>query len=202
MLHQSFAFDMLTRLGSRALSALGYSNDDPVTNSEVELDDSKVISGDWVFVREKRPQRSCTKRNSGETEEWFTVTRKRNKFKPNSDNVNFEYDTLDDLLQKDKNVNRKQTHKSRGTVAFVENQNNSVGTMLTRNQRKLMMAAEESKVMLERGTKPKRKENSFSSRNQSKRQNRVTTQAEGNKQGRKRHMMATTYSGKGGQRGR
>ena len=196
---------MLTRLGSRALSTLGYgsSNDDSATDSEIELDDSKVISGDWVFVREKRPQRSCTKRNSSEAEEWFTVTRKRNKFKPNSQNVNLEYDTIDDLLQNDKNVNLKQKHKSRPTIDFVENQNNSVGTVLTRNQRKLMMAAEESKVMLERGTKPKRMQNTDTgSRNQSKRQNKVTMQTEGNKRGRKRHTMATTYSGKGGQRGR
>lgn len=195
---------MLTRLGSRALSALGCSssNDDSTTDSEIELDDSKIISGDWVFVREKRPQRSCTKRNSSKTEEWFTVTRKRNKFKPNSENVNLEYDTMDDLLQHDKNVNTKQKHKSRDTIGFVENQNNSVGTVLTRNQRKLMMAAEESKVMLERGTKPKRIQSTSSSRNQSKRQNKVTMQAEGNVRGRKRHMMATTYSGKGGQRGR
>ena len=196
---------MLTRLGSRALSTLGYSNsnDDSATDSEIELDDSKVISGDWVFVREKRPQRSCTKRNSSEAEEWFTVTRKRNKFKPNSENVNLEYDTIDDLLQNDKNVHLKQKHKSRPTIDFVENQNNSVGTVLTRNQRKLMMAAEESKVMLERGTKPKRIQNTDTgSRNQSKRQNKVTMQTEGNKRGRKRHTMATTYSGKGGQRGR
>ena len=196
---------MLTRLGSRALSTLGYgsSNDDSATDSEIELDDSKVISGDWVFVREKRPQRSCTKRNSSEAEEWFTVTRKQNKFKLNSQNVNLEYDTIDDLLQNDKNVNLKQKHKSRPTIDFVENQNNSVGTVLTRNQRKLMMAAEESKVMLERGTKPKRMQNTDTgSRNQSKRQNKVTMQTEGNKRGRKRHTMATTYSGKGGQRGR
>ena len=187
------------------MSTLGYgsSNDDSATDSEIELDDSKVISGDWVFVREKRPQRSCTKRNSSEAEEWFTVTRKRNKFKPNSQNVNLEYDTIDDLLQNDKNVNLKQKHKSRPTIDFVENQNNSVGTVLTRNQRKLMMVAEESKVMLERGTKPKRMQNTDTgSRNQSKRQNKVTMQSEGNKRGRKRHTMATTYSGKGGQRGR
>jgi hypothetical protein len=193
---------MLTRLGSCALSALGYSsNDDSATDSEMEFDDSKVISGDWVFVREKRPQRKCTKQNTSQTDEWFRVTRKQNKIKPDSKNVNIDYDTMDDLLQSEEGVNTKQKNKSRETTGFVENQNNSVGTVLTRNQRRLMMVAEESKMMLERGTKPKRLQNTSSGRNQNKHQNKVMMQADSNKRGRKRHMMASTYSGKGGRRG-
>jgi hypothetical protein len=192
---------MLTRLGSRALSTLGYgNNDDSTAESEMELYDSKVISGDWVFIREKRPQRSCTKQNSHQKEEWFTVIRKQNKKKPTSENVNLEYDTMEDLLESEEGVNTKQKD-SRETTGFVENQNNSVGTVLTRNQRRLMMAAEESKLMLERGTKPKRLQNTSSGKIQNKHQNKVVMQTESNKRGRKRHMMASTYSGKGGRRG-
>ena len=188
---------MLTRLGSRALNAIGYSSNDD-SASRIEFDDSKVISGDWVFVREKRPERSCTKRNSSQKEEWFTVTRKQNKTKPASEDVSIEYDTMDDLLQAEEGVSTK--HKKSGeTMGFVENQNNAVGTVLTRNQRKLTMAAEESKMLLERGTKPKRLQNT--SKNQVKHQNKVVVQSESNKRGRKRHMMASTYSGKGGKRG-
>ena len=192
---------MLTRLGSRALRTLGYgNNDDSTAESEMELYDSKVISGDWVFIREKRPQRSCTKQNSHQKEEWFTVIRKQNKKKPTSENVNLEYDTMDDLLESEDGVNTKQKN-SRETTGFVENQNNSVETVLTRNQRRLMMAAEESKLMLERGTKPKRLQNTSSGKIQNKHQNKVVMQTESNKRGRKRHMMASTYSGKGGRRG-
>ena len=189
---------MLTRLGSRALSAIGYgSNHDDSELGGIEFDDSKVISGDWVFLREKRPQRSCTKRNSSQNEEWFTVTRKQNKTKT-LENVNLEYDTMDDLLQAEEGGKTKQK-KSRETTGFVENQSNSVGTVLTRNQRKLMKVAEESKMMLERGTKPKRLQNT--SNGNGKHQNKVVKQTESNKRGRKRHMMASTYSGKGGRRG-
>ena len=192
---------MLTRLGSRALSTLGYgNNDDSTAESEMELYDSKVISGDWVFIREKRPQRSCTKQNSHQKEGWFTVIRKQNKKKPTSENVNLEYDTMEDLLESEEGVNTKQKD-SRETTGFVENRNNSVGTVLTRNQRRLMMAAEESKLMLERGTKPKRLQNTSSGKIQNKHQNKVVMQTESNKRGRKRHMMASTYSGKGGRRG-
>ena len=188
---------MLTRLGSRALSAIGYSSNDD-SEGGIEFDDSKVISGDWVFVREKRPQRSCTKRNLSQKEEWFTVTRKQNKTKTALENVNLEYDTMDDLLQAEEGGNTKQK-KSQETTDFVENQSNSVGTVLTRNQRKLMKVAEESKMMLERGTKPKRLQNTSSG--SGKLQNIVVKQTESNKRGRKRHMMASTYSGKGGRRG-
>ena len=194
---------MLTKLGSRALNALGYSNnDESATKHEMELDDSKVISGDWVFVREKRPQRSCTKRNSSEKEEWLTVTRRRNKMKPDSEYINLEYDTMDDLLPSEESMNTKKTKKQGETNDFVENENNSVGTILTRNQKRLMMAAEESKMMLERGTKPKRLQNTSGGRIQIKHQNKVVTQADSNKRrGRKRHMISSRYSGKGGKRG-
>lgn len=204
---------MLTRLGSRALSALGYSsNGESAENTdEIEFDDSRIISGDWVFVREKRPQRSCTKRNSNSTEEWFTVTssRKRNKIKPESEDVKLEYDTMDDLSHSEENIKTKRKNNSQDTSGFVENQNeqlDSVGKILTRNQRKLMTATEESKVMLERGTKTKRQQNAslsnaHSGRIESKRQNKVLIQADSNKRGRRRHMMPNTYSGKGGRRG-
>lgn len=113
------SLEMLTRFGSRALSALGYgSNDESATENETNLYDSTVISGDWVFVRQKRPQRSCTKRNSSQTEEWFTVTRKRNKIKPTSENASFEYDTMDDLLESEQDHNKRASQ--------VENHNNSV----------------------------------------------------------------------------
>ena len=178
---------MLTRLRSRALNLVGSgSNEDSAGESEMELDDSKVISGDWVFVREKRPQRRCTKRNSAQTDEWYTVTRKRNKIKPHSD-LNLEYDTMDDLLQSEENVNTNSKNTSRES-GFVGIQNNSVGTVLTRNQRRLMMAAEESKAMLERGTKSKRLQNvSFSGKSQNKHQNKVQMQGESNKRARKGH---------------
>ena len=115
---------------------------------------------------------------------------------------------MDDLLQSEENINTKRKHNSRETSGLVENENellNSVGTVLTRNQRRLMKTAEESKVMLERGTRTKRLQNAsfpsaYTARNQSKHQNKVM-HAESNKRGRKRHMMATTHSGKGGKRG-
>lgn len=65
-----------------------------------------------------------------------------------------------------------------------------------------MMAAVESKAMLERGPKAKRLQSTSDSRKQTKHQNKLAMQADGNKRGRKRHMMATTYSGKGGRRGK
>ena len=195
--NKNLSTKMLTRLGSRALSMLSYSSNNE-SSSEKKFDDSKVISGDWVFIREKRPQRNCTKRNARKTDEWCTVARKNsNKVNTNTEN---EYELVDDIFTTNTEDSEKNDKAKGWNVAIEED--NSVHTVLTKKQKKLLTVAEESKVMFEQGITPKRlQNNTFSTdRNQSKRQNKSRMHTCGNKRGRKRHMMADTYSGKGGRR--
>lgn len=207
---------MLTRLRARALYAFGYNSNDEMSDDELEmktrLDDSKVTDGGWVFIRQKRPQRSCTKRNlQSETDEWFTVkTSARNrvdKTRSRSDNkLSMDYDTADDIdyLVEDKIPPEQQ---DKGSL-FRESEGEPlepVDTVLTRNQKRLMMAAQESKAILDRGMKTQRLQNSSPpsanvSRKQMRHENRTITRSENNKRGRKRHMMTNKYSGKSGQR--
>ena len=213
---------MLTRLGVRALSALGYkSNEELPESMDTELDDSKLTNDGWVFIRQKRPQRSCTKQDSKQTDEWLTVTSSRTEAKTrlSENGLNIDYDTMDDIDEED----TAPTTKSNKTIKsdtktnkklqdakplFRENRSEvleGVDTVLTRNQRRLIRAAKESKAILDQGVKTKRLQNtSFPvkfSRKQAEQHNRMTSQNENRKRGRKRHMMASTYSGKNGRRG-
>lgn len=213
---------MLTRLGIRALSALGYnSNEELAGPMDTELDDSKLTNDGWVFIQQKRPERGCTKRNSTQTDEWLTVTSSRSKAKTrNSEGgLIMDYDTMDDIDEEDTDPTRKSdkttTSKTKPNKKlqdvkplFWENQSEvlrGVDTVLTRNQRRLIMEAEESKAILDQGVKTKRLQNTSSavkfSRKQAEKHNKMTSQNEIRKRGRKRHMMASTYSGKNGRRG-